>query len=178
MRDSAHKNLFDINACKCLDFKRCACKLKNRVPLAERDFLCDQRSDRRMVIAEFDKAAKILNKKRNQRKLERAKQFHHLSPCSETCSNISKAVTLSEDPSASGMSDSESSEYNVLATPKRRQKRPLPDISVLAEACDRTGVSNRAAAFFASSMLQSIGVIWKNDASSVIDKNKIYRARK
>ena len=48
---------------------------------------------------------------------------------------------LSEDPiSASEMSDSESSEYNVPATPKRRQKRLLPDISVLAEACDHTGV--------------------------------------
>ena len=63
LRDSAYKNLFDISACKCLDFERCTCKLKNRVFLAERDFLCDQRSDRRMVIAELDKAATILNKK-------------------------------------------------------------------------------------------------------------------
>ena len=85
---------------------------------------------------------------------------------------------LSEDQSASEMSDSESSEYNVPATPKRRQKRPLSDISVLAEACDCTGVSNRAAAFLASSMLQGAGVITENDASSVIDKNKIYSARK
>ena len=85
---------------------------------------------------------------------------------------------ISEDPSASEMSDSQSSEYNVPATPKRRQKRPLPDIPVLAEACDCTGVSNRAAAFLASSMLQGAGVITENDASSVIDKNKIYRARK
>ena len=63
MRDSARKNLFDISACKCLDFERCTCKLKNRVPHAERDFLRDQRSDCRMVIAELDKAATILNKK-------------------------------------------------------------------------------------------------------------------
>ena len=76
------------------------------------------------------------------------------------------------------MSDRESSEYNVPATPKRRQKRPLPDISVLAEACDCTGVSKCAAAFLASSMLQGARVITENDASSVIDKNKIYRARK
>ena len=61
---------------------------------------------------------------------------------------------------------------------KRRQKQPLPDISVLAEACDCTGISNRAAAFLASFMLQGAGVITENDASSVIDKNKIYRARK
>ena len=41
LRDSAHKNLFHVSACKCLEFERCTCKLKNRVPLAERDFLCD-----------------------------------------------------------------------------------------------------------------------------------------
>ena len=87
-------------------------------------------------------------------------------------------MMLSEDQSASEISDSESSEYNVPATPKRRQKRPLPDIFVLAEACDCTGVSNRAAAFLASFMLQGAGVITENDASSVIDKNKRYRARK
>ena len=63
LRDSAYKNKFDLSACKCLDFARCTCKLKNRVPLAERDFLCDQRSDRRMVIDELDKASAILNKK-------------------------------------------------------------------------------------------------------------------
>ena len=83
---------------------------------------------------------------------------------------------LCEDQSASEMTDSESSKYKVPATPKRRQKRPFLDISVLAEACDCTGVSNRAAAFLASSMLQGAGVIAENDASSVIDKNEIYRA--
>ena len=34
LRDSALKTLFDISACKCLDFERCTCKLKNQVPLA------------------------------------------------------------------------------------------------------------------------------------------------
>ena len=67
LRDSAYKNLFDLSTCTCLDFERCTCKPKNRVPLAERDFLCDQRSDRRMVIAELDKAATILNKKEANR---------------------------------------------------------------------------------------------------------------
>ena len=151
---------------------------KNRVPLAQRDFLCDQRSDRRMVIAELDKAATILNKKTNKRRLERAKQFHHLLLCSETSSNTSKAVMLSEDQSASEMNDSESSLYNVSATLKRRQRRPLPDISVFAEACDCTGISQRVAAFLASFIMQGAGVIMENDALSVIDKNRIYRARK
>ena len=87
-------------------------------------------------------------------------------------------MILSEDQSASEMSGIDSREYNVPASLKRRQKQPLPDISVLAEACDCTGVSNGAVAFRASSMLQDAGVITENDALSVIDKNKIYRARK
>ena len=91
-----------------------------------------------------------------------------LEVCSETSSNTSKAVMLSEDQSANEISDSESSEYNVPATPKRRQKRPLPDISVLAEACDCTGVSKRAAASLASSMLQGAEVIVENNAQCII----------
>ena len=87
--------------------------------------------------------------------MEKAKQFHHLLLYSGTSSNTSKGVMLSKDQSTSEMSGSESSEYN----PKRRQKRPLPDIPVLAEVCDCTGVSNRAAAFVASFMLQGAGVI-------------------
>ena len=85
---------------------------------------------------------------------------------------------LSEDQSASEMSDSESSKYNVPATPKRRQKRPLPDISVFAEACECTGVSSRAAAFLTSTMLQGAGVITENDASSFIDKTKFIEQEK
>ena len=80
--------------------------------------MCDQRSDRLMVIAELDKAATILNEKRNKQRLERAKRFHHLLLWNEASSNTSKAVMLSEDQSASEMSESESSEYNVSATPK------------------------------------------------------------
>ena len=79
---------------------------------------------------------------------------------------------LSEDQSASELSDSESSEYNDSATTKRRQKRPLPDTSVLAKACKCTGVSNRVAAFLASSMLQGAGVITENMHHQLLTKTK------
>ena len=62
--------------------------------------------------------------------------------------------------------------------PKKSRKRPLSGISVYAEACNRTGVSNREIAFF----LQGVGVITENDTLSalslVIDKCKIQRVRK
>ena len=47
----------------------------------------------------------LLNKKRNKRRLEKAKQFHHLPLRSETSSYTSKAEMESEAPSASEMSD-------------------------------------------------------------------------
>ena len=95
--------------------------------------------------------------------MERAKQFRHVPLCSETSSNTSKAVMLSEDQRASEMSDSESSESMFLQLRKE----------------DKSTCSwNGAAAFLASFMLQGAGVITENDASSVTDKNKISRARK
>ena len=51
-------------------------------------------------------------------------------------------------------------------------------MQALAEACDRTEVSDRAASFIASSVLEDVGSIQKEDFNSVIDRNKIRRARK
>ena len=51
-------------------------------------------------------------------------------------------------------------------------------MQALAEACDRTVVSDRAASFIASSVLEDVGSIQKEDFNSVIDRNKIRRARK
>src|SRR6266496_4214024 len=47
--------LFDIAACKCLDFSACHCHKDNKVPLQERKFLIDQRTDRRMMIGNVDR---------------------------------------------------------------------------------------------------------------------------
>ena len=51
-------------------------------------------------------------------------------------------------------------------------------MQALAKACDRTGVSDRAASFIASSVLEDVSSIQKEDFTSVIDQNKIRRARK
>ena len=45
----------------------------------------------------------------------------------------------------------------------------------LALACDRTGVSDRAAAIIASSVLKDVGIISSNDTSGVIDRSKLRR---
>ena len=177
MQEFARNTLFDISACKCSDFSLCTCGPNCRVPTAERDFLSDQRSDRHMVIDRVDKATTVANRKRTERRTARVKQYLPLPPSNETF--ISGDVF--EDSSSSKESGDESSDYDApqqFRPHKRRPKGHVRDISVLAEACDRTGVSNRAAAFLASSLLQDAGVITESNTTSVIDKKRIERARK
>ena len=42
--------LFDICSCKCINMDNCKCAKDSKVPTKERDFIIDQRSNRRMVI--------------------------------------------------------------------------------------------------------------------------------
>ncbi|GBN51949.1 hypothetical protein AVEN_130621-1 [Araneus ventricosus] len=52
------------------------------------------------------------------------------------------------------------------------------DFPTLARECDRYGISDRAAASFASSVLQNIGIVYEGETSHVVDRNKIRRQRK
>ncbi|GBO25251.1 hypothetical protein AVEN_164451-1 [Araneus ventricosus] len=52
------------------------------------------------------------------------------------------------------------------------------DFPTLANECDRYGISDRAAASFASSVLQDIGIVYEGETSHVVDRNKIRRQRK
>ncbi|GBM39369.1 hypothetical protein AVEN_126504-1 [Araneus ventricosus] len=52
------------------------------------------------------------------------------------------------------------------------------DFPTLARECDRYGISDRAAASFASSVLQDIGIVHEGETSHVVDRNKIRRQRK
>ncbi|CAH1110779.1 unnamed protein product [Psylliodes chrysocephalus] len=52
------------------------------------------------------------------------------------------------------------------------------DFRNLAEACDRTGVSNRCASFLANAVLQDLGVVSRNDPSKLLNRNKLRRERK
>ncbi|GBO39424.1 hypothetical protein AVEN_125780-1 [Araneus ventricosus] len=52
------------------------------------------------------------------------------------------------------------------------------DVPTLASECDRYGISDRAAAPFASAVLQDIGIAHEGEASHVVDRNKIRRQRK
>ena len=49
------QNLFDIAACQCLDLSICTCPRESKVPELEREFLLDQRNERKMVIGSLDR---------------------------------------------------------------------------------------------------------------------------
>ena len=50
-------------------------------------------------------------------------------------------------------------------------------LSSVASACDRHGLSDRAAASIASAVLQDVGIIHDGDVSQVVDRSKIRRER-
>ena len=47
--------LFDIAACHCLDLINCTCPRDSKVPALERDFLLDQRNEKRWLLVLWTK---------------------------------------------------------------------------------------------------------------------------
>ncbi|GBL99162.1 hypothetical protein AVEN_125328-1 [Araneus ventricosus] len=74
------------------------------------------------------------------------------------------------------MSSSSYTDTDVITLEYQSQNRL--DFPTLARECDRYGILDRAAALFASSVLQHIGIIFEGEASDVVDRNKIRRQRK
>lgn len=182
-KKSTKTTLFDISACKCPDLTKCSCPPERRVPLKEQQFLLDQRSDRKMAIGTVDVETTNKNEMTLARRLAILKQegiAEHQEP-----STSKRQETSQEQPSSSASSETEdtsiesSSSYELTPRDKHDMKEKTGmKLQVLAEACDRTGVSDRAASFIASSLLEDVGSIREDDVSSVIDRNKIRRARK
>ena len=94
-------------------------------------------------------------------------------------SSSGKCVEDKDD--STDTSDKEDTPFKVhckqdLLTPEgKRQKLMTVRLPSLAKACDRTGVSDRAAAIIASSVLQDMGIVSPNDTSKVIDRSRIRR---
>ncbi|CAG4961034.1 unnamed protein product [Parnassius apollo] len=74
--------------------------------------------------------------------------------------------------------ESSERETSTESDKERRRYSDILDMKVsLALACDRTGVSDRAAAIIASSVLKDVGIISTKDPSGVIDRSKLRRER-
>lgn len=190
--DEANSTLFDISACKCLNYEQCKCSVK--IPSMERNFLADQRHERKMVIGSVDISATQKMKRVRERQCRRetqeakAKELADNGSSSKNITDLEANVVLGSDSELEEISENDDdyvgpkAKYQKItddetpSTSKAGQMRiSLPNLAV---ACDRTGVSDRSAAIIASSVLHDIGIVSKDTQSKVIDRSKLRRERR
>ena len=174
--------LFDVSCCKCDPITKCRCIKAMKVPKKEHAFLLDQRSTRKMMMGSVDKKFS----KRQQRAYLRNKLS---TSCDENQSSSTKGdvfqISLSSS-SETGDEFAPSSYHESMSlrkralpnTPKHKppQKSKKLCLTRVAEACDRAGVSDRAAAIICSSLLCDVDE--DGGSSPVVDRSKIRRERK
>lgn len=177
-------SLFDICICKCKVISDCNCPKECRIPKVEVDFLLDQRTTRKMMIGGVDVATTAKNKKKQERKEKALYRSTEVNYFDKPCCSRSLTDDLETESSSSCDSlfvPSTSPQYKNpeqvkhKASPPNKKKRL--NLTSLALACDRTGVSDRAAAIIASSVLKDVGIISSNDPSHIIDRSKLRRER-
>ncbi|ESN92992.1 hypothetical protein HELRODRAFT_165142 [Helobdella robusta] len=184
-REVSEKTLFDISACKCgEDFDNCFCK--NKVPKRERDFLTDQRTVRKMIIGNTDKKiSQSLQKSLARKAKEEARLSKIEGPCvkKQKCDNLAfDEVEEVEEIKQINFPPDSSEEYKP-STPSQL-RRPSPSnfrksvkLPNLAQACDRTGISDRSASLLVNAVLQDLQIITKTNSSQIVDRSKIRRER-
>lgn len=173
----ACKTLFDISICKCANINVCKCKIK--IPVKEREFLEDQREERKMYIGSIDLCTTKLNIRRELRQ-EKYNKFADQNEASKV-----ELTSFQVSNEKSPLSDSESSSSDQEQDCQGPSSRPTSKttnqmrykLTNFASACDRTGVSDRSASILANAVLQDLGVIKCTDSSKVIDRSKLRRER-
>ncbi|CAH0547286.1 unnamed protein product [Brassicogethes aeneus] len=163
------QGLFDIATCKCKCFEKCTCEKLKKIPVLEREFLLDQRSARKIMIGNVDSHTTRQMEKREKRKLQEA-----------ASSSIVKTIEQQKYANNSQIKESlpsisfEPSTEPPISIISGQMRKSLPN---LARECDRWGLSDRGAAAVSSALLQDLGVVTKDDISSVIDRSKVRRER-
>lgn len=188
--------LFDICSCKCLSSLACNCTKERKIPSIEWTFIKDQRSERKMVIGKVDKEETAkLEKKIERKSQELERSFGHanlnleepVAGPSGLCSG--KIKSFDENDNSGDNSSSDNSiksdlndqefmwSYPLEKRPKLAEKKSTKRLSLnrTAKAADLTGVSSRTAAKIVNAVLEDMNLISKDDASLVVDKNKIRR---
>lgn len=162
--------LFDICSCKCKQIELCCCPRQYKVPKEEQEFLSDQRGARKMRIGGIDR---VLTNKLQKRAARAPNTEKNVNKIHDKINSKQQDLELSVSNSSSSCDDS----FNLPSTSKAEGKKDITkknfSLPMLSKTCDRYGVSDRAAAAIASSVLQDI-----SPGSEPIDKSKIRRERK
>lgn len=151
----ARKNL----SCDCPLVQVCNCEKAKKIPDIELKIVYDQLTTRTIIIGSVDKKVSVVLQKREERKVHLLQQ--------ETCSF---------DTSASSTCDTYIQESRCyMSLPSTSQMRYK--LTTTAMIIDRYGVSDRAMAAIASSVMDDLGLICDSDMSQVIDRSKIRREK-
>ena len=162
--------LFDFASCKCKVIEKCKCAKELISPL-EREFMKDQRTDRKMFIGSCYLAVTKLLRKRALRCEQRSKLLASPSPLEQNFSTSAEEFSFENFLLSSRTTSPKCKAPKVDIEPFQSPKRP--QLSNLALACERTGVSDRAAAMIASSVLQDYRIITPDISRHVVDRSKI-----
>ena len=101
-RDEAKQTLFDIASCKCTDVKSCKCLKEKKVPIEERKFLHDQRTERKMMIGNVDgPRTKALMAKAHRKETEAARVVAYRDSLEASTSKLHESVDWGENSNSS-----------------------------------------------------------------------------
>lgn len=189
--------LFDVAACKCLivvectckktpDLCRCkitidcSCKKSKKIPPIELRFVYSLRVHGKGKIGAVD----LRETKKCNKSLERKLRDSHLyveDVSKPSCSHSVLNLVETEDdeccvPSTDNDSDQDYTDplTCISSKPIWQMRVQLQSTAIIS---NRYGVSDRATAAIASSVLHDFGVVTDSDSSHVIDKNKIRREK-
>lgn len=174
------KSLFDIAACKCVNFNLCQCPKASRVPILERMFLTDQRTERKMGIGSIDPKTSAQNAKRLSRKRPHGVKVDNSIDEPGSSSELKRRPFLPSFQSNDQQNQDKlplPSELSLSVPSAVLQKRNTFSMATVARTVDRYGVSDRAAAAIVSAAFQDVGLITERNSTNIVDRSKIRRAR-
>lgn len=172
--------LFDICSCKC-EVNNCCCPAAKKVPLIERAFLSDQRSQRLMIIGGCDKRERV---KKMGKRIERKSKINASLQKIEKVGLTSESphIAIEHDLDSLTQTSNEESDYDedILKREKKMVstipvKQELPKtLPLFSRACDRRAISSRAGAQLATALLKDLNVVNCENQTAVVDKSKIF----
>ena len=158
-------------------FDCCTCIKDRKIPYQEQDFLKDQRTARKMIISKaLDKESSLKTRRiLDRRAKEQARYLLQQIEFQDETMSISSTSESNYDSSSTDF-ESNLPSYVIKKKGKTEVKNIQRNVSLenFAIACDRVGVSNRAAATIASAVIDDLAI---DNQSQVIDKNKVMRER-
>ncbi|GBN76003.1 hypothetical protein AVEN_136305-1 [Araneus ventricosus] len=125
----------------------------------EREFLLDQRTERKMVIESLHRKVTLQKTKATKRKLKQERHERRI------CEHLDLSAPSAIVESGAQWAD----DVTVTLVVKK--------FSAVARTLDRFGISNQAGAAIMSAALQDVGIISESNVSNVVDRNKIWHER-